>query len=166
MAGCVVAGMVRKAPPAQACWILSIRPFLQGQAPAVQKVGTACAWKTTSRAWETTKSVAAFRGLVVSPLLFLVTSKHNIPHTSLDGSRGRGYTDLLHLRPREAWRRSTPSLAEGGAAEVYSISGRGRRGGGLLQLRACPPNPHQRSQMPQVRTSPCPPAPSVPVIAG
>jgi hypothetical protein len=108
----------------------------------------ACARKTTSRARETAKSAAAFRGLEVSPLLFLVTSQHNIPHTSLDG--GSGYIDLLHLRPREARWRSTPSPAEGGAMEVYSISGRGRRGGGLLQLRACTPNPRRRSQMPQV----------------
>jgi hypothetical protein len=111
-------------------------------------VGTACARKTTSRARETAKSATAFRGLVVSPLLFSVTSQHNIPHTSIDG--GGGYTDLLHLRPRETQRRSTPSPAEGGAAEVYSISGRGRRGGGLLQLRAYPPNPRRWSQMPQV----------------
>jgi hypothetical protein len=144
-----VAGTVHKEPLAQARWILSNRPFLRGQAPAVQKVGTACARKTTSRARETAKSAAAFYGLVVSPLLFSVTSQHNIPHTSLDGGGG-GYTDLLHLRPREAQRRSTPSLAEGGATDVYSISGRGRRGGGLLQLWACPPNPRRRSQMPQV----------------
>jgi hypothetical protein len=148
MAGCVVVGTVRKAPSAQVRWILSIRSFPRGQAPTVQKVGTACARKTTSRARETAKSAAAFRGLVVSPLIFSVTSQHNIPHTSLDG--GGGYTYLLHLRPRKAWRRSTLSLAEGGAAEVYSISGRGRRGGGLLQLWACPPNPRRRSQMPQV----------------
>jgi hypothetical protein len=148
MAGCVVAGTVRKAPPAQARWILSNRSFPPGQAPAVQKVGTACAQKTTSRAWETAKSAAAFRGLVVSPLFFSVTSQHNIPHTSLDS--GGDYIDLLHLRPREAWWRSTPSPAEGGAAEVYSIFGRGRRGGGLLQLRAYPPNLRRRSQMPQV----------------
>jgi hypothetical protein len=115
----------------------------------MQNVGTTCARKTTSRARETTKLAAAFRGLVVSPLLFSVTSQHNIPHTSLDGG-GDDYTDLLHLRPREARRRSTPSPAEGGATEVYSISGRERRGGGLLQLRACPPNPRRRSQMPQV----------------
>jgi hypothetical protein len=149
MAGCVVAGTVRKAPPAQARWILSNRPFPREQAPAVQKVGTACAWKTTSRARETAKSVAAFCGLVMSPLLFLVTSQHNFPHTSLDGGGG-GYTDLLHLRPMEARRRSTPSPAEGGVTEVYSINGQGRRGGGLLQLRACTPNPRRRSQMPQV----------------
>jgi hypothetical protein len=149
MAGCVVAGTMRKAPPAQARWILSNRPFPRGQAPAVQKVGTACARKTTSRVRETAKSAAVFRGMLVSPLLFSVTSQHNIPHTSLDGGGG-GYTDLLHLRPREAQRRSTPSLAEGGAMEVYSISGRGRRGGGLLQLRACPPNPWWWSQIPQV----------------
>jgi hypothetical protein len=64
----------------------------------------------------------AFRGLVVSPLLFSVTSQHNIPHISLDGGGG-GYTDLLHLRPREARRRSTPSPAKGGAAEVFFNSG-------------------------------------------
>jgi hypothetical protein len=77
------------------------------------------------------KSAAAFRGLVVSPLLFSVTSQHNIPHTSLDG--GGGYIDLLHLRPREVWRRSTPSPAEGGAAEVFFNSGLVLqiRGGGL-----------------------------------
>jgi hypothetical protein len=132
MSGCIVASTVRKAPPAQAHWKLSNRPFPRGQAPAVQKVGTACARKTTSRVRETAKSAAAFCGLVVSPLLFSVTSQHNIPHTSLDG--GGGYTDLLHLRPREARRRSTPSSAEGGAMEVYSISGRGRRDGGLLHL--------------------------------
>jgi hypothetical protein len=137
MAGCVVAGTVRKAPPDQARWILSNRPFPRGQALVVQNMGTACAWKTTSRARETAKSVAAFRRLVVSPLLFSVTSQHNIPHTSFGG--GGSYTDLLHLRPREARRRSTPSPAEGGAAEVYSISGRGRRSGGY---------PRRRSQMP------------------
>jgi hypothetical protein len=112
-----VAGMLRKAPPAEARWILSNRPFPWGQAPAVQKVGTAFARKTTSRAREKAKSAAAFRGLVVSPLLFLVTSQHNIPHTSLD--TGGGYRDLLHFRPREARRRSTPSPAKGGAAEVF-----------------------------------------------
>jgi hypothetical protein len=132
MSGCVVAGMVRKAPPAQARWKLSNRPFPRGQAPAVQKVGTTCARKTTSRARETAKSATAFRGLVVLPLLFSVTSQHNIPHTSLDG--GGGYTYILHLRPREARRRSTPSPAEGGAAEVYSISGRGRHGRGLCNI--------------------------------
>jgi hypothetical protein len=144
-----VADTVPKAPPIQARWILSNRPFSWEQAPAMQKVGTACAWKTTSRARETAKSAAVFHGLVVSHLLFSVTSQHNIPHTSLDGDGG-GYTDLLHLRPREAWRRSTPSPTEGGMTEVYSISGRGRRGRGLLQLWACPPNPRRRSQMPQV----------------
>jgi hypothetical protein len=138
--------MVRKAPPA-ARWILSNQSFSRGQTLAVQKVGTACARKTISRAREIAKSAAEFRGLVVSPLLFSVTFQHNIPHTSLDG--GGGYTDLLHLRPREARQRSTPSPAAGGLAEVYSISGRGRRGGGLLQLRACTPNPRRRSQMPQ-----------------
>jgi hypothetical protein len=123
MAGCVVAGMVCKAPPAQARWILLNRPFPRGQASAVQKVETICARKTTSRARETAKSAAAFRGLVVSPLLFSVTSQHNIPHTSLDTGGGGGYTNLLHLRPREARRRSTPSPAEGGAAEVFFNSG-------------------------------------------
>jgi hypothetical protein len=143
MSGCVMAGAVRKAPPAQARWKLSNRPFPQGHAPAVQKVGTACARKTTSRARETAKSAAAFHGLVVSPLLFSVTSQQNIPHTSLNGSGSGGYTDLLHLRLREARRRSTPSPAEGGTMEVYSIFGGGRHGGGLLQLRAYPPNPRR-----------------------
>jgi hypothetical protein len=150
MVDCVVADMVPKAPLTQARWILSNRSFSREQASAVQKVGTVCARKTTSRARETAKSAAVFRGLVVSHLLFSVTSQHNIPHTSLDGGGGGGYTDLLHLRPREAWRRSTPSPTEGGTTEVYSISRRGRRGRGLLQLRACPPNPRRRSQMPQV----------------
>jgi hypothetical protein len=101
----------------------------------MQKVGTTCARKTTSRARETTKSTAAFRRLVVSPLLFSVTSQHNIPHTSLDG--GGGYTDLLHLRPREARQRSTPSPPEGGAAEVFFNSGLVLqiRGGGLKYHR-------------------------------
>jgi hypothetical protein len=138
MAGCVVVGTVRKAPPAQARWILSNRPFPRGQAPAVQKVGTTCARKTTSRARETAKSAPAFRGLVVSPFLFSVTSQHNIPHTSLDD--GDGYTDLLHLRPREARPRSssTLSLSSKSVAAVSNATG----------------------------TSPCPPAPSVPVIVG
>jgi hypothetical protein len=56
---------------------------------------------------------------------------------------------VIYINTTPSWR-STPSPAEGGAAEVYSISGRGRRGGGLLKLRACPPNPWRRSQMPQV----------------
>jgi hypothetical protein len=89
----------------------------------VQIVGTAYAWETTSRAREKVKSAAAFHGLVVSPLLFLVTSQHNIPHTSLDTGGGGNYTDLLHLPPREAWRRSNPSPAEGGATEVFFNSG-------------------------------------------
>jgi hypothetical protein len=70
----------------------------------------------------------------VSPLLFSVTSQHNIPHTSLDGgggyanllsisNRGRRGGGLLHLRPREAQRRSTLSPAEGGVAEVFFNSG-------------------------------------------
>jgi hypothetical protein len=70
-----------------------------------------------------------------------VTSQHNIPRSSLNtsGSDSGGYTDLLRLRPREARRRSssTPGLSW-------------RRGGGLLQLRACPPNPQWRSQMAEV----------------
>jgi hypothetical protein len=37
--------------------------------------------------------------------------------------RGRRDGGLLHLRPREAWRRSSPSPAEGGAAEVFFNSG-------------------------------------------
>jgi hypothetical protein len=155
MVGCVVAGMVRKAPSAQVRWILSNRPFPRGQASAVQKVGTECARKTTSRARETAKSAAAFCGLVVSPLLFSVTSQHNIPHTSLDGRR------RLH--------RSTPSPTEGGTAEVYSISGRGRRDKGLLHLRprevrrrsSSTPGLYSKSAAAvsnATGTSPCPPA--------
>jgi hypothetical protein len=51
---------------------------------------------------------------------------------SLNGGGG-GYTNLLHLRPREARRRSTPSPAEGGAVEVFFNSGLVLqiRGGGL-----------------------------------
>jgi hypothetical protein len=139
MSGCVVAGAVRKAPPAQARWKLLNWPFPRGQAPAVQKVGTTCARKTTSRARETAKSAAAFRELVVSPLLFSATSQHNIPHTSLDGG---GYTDLLHLRPREARRRSTPSPAEGGAAEVFFNSGL------VLQIRGGSLKCHRYITMP------------------
>jgi hypothetical protein len=103
----------------------------------VQIVGTACARETTSKAWEKGKSATAFRGLVVSPLLFLVTSQHNMPHTSLDTGGGGGYTDLLHLRSREARRRSTPSSTEGGAMEVFFISGLVRqiRGGDLYWRR-------------------------------
>jgi hypothetical protein len=131
-----MAGTVHKASPVQVRWILSNRPFPRRQAPAVQKVGTMCVRKTTSRARKTAKSTAAFRGLVVSPLLFSVTSQHNIPHTSRiysisdRGSRGGG---LLHLRPREARWRSTPSQAEGGVAEVFFNSGLVLqiRGGGL-----------------------------------
>jgi hypothetical protein len=89
----------------------------------VQIVGTACAGETSSRAREKVKSAAAFRRLVVSPLLFSVTSQHNIPHTCLDTGGSGGYTDLLHLRLREARWRSTPSPAEGGATEVFFNSG-------------------------------------------
>jgi hypothetical protein len=48
------------------------------------------------------KSAATFCRIVVSPLLFSVTSQHNIPHTSLDTGGGGYSIDLLHLRPREA----------------------------------------------------------------
>jgi hypothetical protein len=117
----------------------------------VQKVGTTCARKTTSRAQETTKLAAAFRGLVVSPLLFSVTSQHNIPHTSLDtgGGGGGGYTDLLHLRPREARRRSTPSLTEGGAAEVFFNSEL------VLQIRSGGLKCHRYITMPSGSFCPC-----------
>jgi hypothetical protein len=37
--------------------------------------------------------------------------------------RGRCGGGLLHLRLREAWRRSTPSPAEGGAVVVFFNSG-------------------------------------------
>jgi hypothetical protein len=58
--------------------------------------------------------------LIVSLLLFSVTSQHNIPHTSLDtDGGGGGYTNLLHLWLREARRRSTPSPGEGGATKVF-----------------------------------------------
>jgi hypothetical protein len=50
------------------------------------------------------------------------TYQHNIPHISLD-TGGGSYRDLLHLRPREARLRSTPSPAEEGAAEVFSTLG-------------------------------------------
>jgi hypothetical protein len=124
IAGCIVASMVRKAPPAEARWILSNRSFPWGQALAVQIVGTACTRETSSRAREKVKSVAAFHGIVVSPLLFSVISQHNIPHTNLDTvSDGGGYIALLHLWPREEQRNSTPYPAEGGMADVFFNSG-------------------------------------------
>jgi hypothetical protein len=46
----------------------------------------------------------------MSPVLFLVTSQHNIPHTSLD-------IDDVGVHG------STPSLAERGAMEVFFNSG-------------------------------------------
>jgi hypothetical protein len=102
---------MRRAPSAQACWILSNRSFSQVQVPVVQKIGTACAWEASSRMRERPKSAATFRGIVVSPLLFLVTSQHNIPHTSLDtGGDSGGYTDLLHLQPRKTRQRSSSTL--------------------------------------------------------
>jgi hypothetical protein len=69
------------------------------------------AWEASSRMREKPKSAATFRGIVVSHLLFSVTSQHNIPHTSLDtGGDSGGYTDLLHLQPREMRRRSSSTL--------------------------------------------------------
>jgi hypothetical protein len=134
IAGCVVVGTVRKAPLAQARWILSIRPFPREQAPVVQKVGTACARKITPRARETAKSEAAFRGLVVSPHLFSVTSQHNIPirvstaaatHIYSISDRGRRDGGLLYLRPREARRRSssTPGLSSKSTVAVSNATG-------------------------------------------
>jgi hypothetical protein len=80
-----------------------------------------------------------------------VTFKHNIPHTSLD-TDGGGYRDLLHLRPREAQRRSTPSPIEGGAAEVFFNSGL------VLQIHGGGLKCHRYITMPS--------GSSVPIIAG
>jgi hypothetical protein len=58
---------------------------------------------------------------VTYPIFGHLPTQH--PHTSLDTGGGGGYTDLLHLPPREARRRSTLSPTEGGAAEVFFNSG-------------------------------------------
>jgi hypothetical protein len=76
---------------------------------------------------------------------------------------------LYQSRRRRRLHRSTPSPTEGGAAEVYSISGRGRCGGGLLHLQ--PREARRRSSSTlglssksavavsnATGTSPCPPA--------
>jgi hypothetical protein len=167
MAGCVVTGTVRKAPPAQARWILSNRPFPCAKSENgvraidhLKSVGHSEIGGSVSRA-----------SSVTSPLFGHLPTQHPpyqsrrrwrlhrfTPFLTEGGAtevysisgRGRHNGGLLHLRLREARRRSTPSPDEGGAAEVYSIFGRGRRDGGLLQVRACLPNPRRRSQMPQV----------------
>jgi hypothetical protein len=86
----------------------------------------------------------------MSPLLFSVTSQHNIPHSSLYTSGGGGgYRDLLHLRPREARWRSTSSPIEGGAAEVFFNSRL------VLQIRGGGLKCHRYITMPSGSFCPC-----------
>jgi hypothetical protein len=164
MVGCIVASTMRKASSAQARWILSNRPFPRGQAPAVQKVGTARAEDHLKSARDSKISGSVSRASsVTSPIFGHLPTQHP-PYQYRHRRRRR-----LH--------RSIPSPTEGGAAEVYSISVRGRRGGGLLHL--WPREARRRSTSTlglsskstaavsnATGTSPCPPAPSVPIIAG
>jgi hypothetical protein len=120
MSGCVVAGAVRKAPPTQARMKLSNRPFPRAGASGAKSGNDVRAEDHLKSAGDSEVGGSVSRASsVTSPLFGHLPTQHP-PYQSRRWRR-------LH--------RSTPSPTEGGAAEVYSISGRGRRGGGLLHLR-------------------------------
>jgi hypothetical protein len=92
------------------------------------------------------KSAATFCRIVVSPLLFSVTS-------SLFGHLPTQYPPYQSRhRRRRLFHRSTPSPAEGGMMEVFFNS--------VLSSKSVAAVSNGGG------TSPCPPAPSVPVVDG